>query len=418
VRGQLARTIAAAQVPTRFQSIVAVGLLTGATLLLYSLRLASAPPILPEETRLLRDAERLATTGRDAGGRLLPLFVQSDAETWRQPVPVYAAATAAALLPGRPWAVRVPSLIAASTSVALMYVAALALFRARWSAIGAALLLMMTPAHVVYGRVGSEAVFGLPFALVWLAGLFAYLSRPRAWPLVLATVSLGLGAYANQSAPLTMAGLWACTAAALWLEGTKGWRSFLLAAVGFGAPLVGMAVWFLAHPETYPDTMGRWAIHAAHLRNPIDLWRATINRNTLGLRLSLFWDFYNPATLFFARDVPGFEFTRAAAPLPAAFVVLIPLGIWTMWTDVRRAWSAVLLGAFLVAPLAAAAFGEPYATDRALVAMLAAALLAMGGATALLAGSRRWSRTVGAALLAAIAAQVLLFALASRHLTP
>lgn len=361
--------------------------------------------MLPEEMRVLRDAERLAQTGRDAAGRFLPLFVQSDGETWRQPLPIYAAALAVKLAPDRPWAVRLPSLAVASVSVALMYIVGLALFRTWRGALGAGLLLALTPAHYVYGRIGAEAIFVLPFALLWLVGLLSYLARPRPRPLVLATFSLGLGAYANQSAPLTMAGLWVCTLVALGLEGTRSLRPWLLAAAGFAVPLVPMAAWFLAYPTTYPDTMGRWAIHAAHLRNPADLWLATINRNTLGVRLSLFWNFYNPAVLFFGRDAPGFEFTRAVAPLPAAFAVLLPLGAMALRTRQRAAVVAALAGLCILAPLVGATFGEPNATDRALVAVAAAAMLAAGGSTALLARSARPVRIAVVALFAATAAQ-------------
>ena len=401
---------------TRLQSIVSVGVLVGVTLTVYGYKSASTPPLTSDEQRLGREAVPVATTGRDVSGRLLPLFFQSDVEVWRQPAAVYAAAGVAAVWPGVQWSVRIPSLLLAAVDIALLSCLAGTLRRHRWEGITAALLLMLTPAHFVYGRVGLDAIYAVPCALGWMLALGAYLWRPRPWLLVVATFSLGLGTLAQPAGPLIMSGLWACTVAALWLEGHRTPGPYLLAGLGFGVPLACMAAWFMAHPETYPDTMGRWAIHAAHLRNPLDGWRALTNRNTLGIRLSLFWDFFNPASLFFARDVPGAEATRGAAHLPAAFAVLVPLGVAAAWTHERRSVVISLLGALIIPPLVAATFGDTYATDRALVLVPFAALLAAYGASSWIASPRAFRRAAAALLMLTVPAQFFFFWIA--YLSP
>jgi len=60
----------------------------------------------------------------------------------------------------------------------------------------------------------------------------------------------------------------AVTGLALWLGNCRSPRPYLSALGGFGLPLPCLGPWFVAHPETYPDTMGRWGIHAAHVRDP------------------------------------------------------------------------------------------------------------------------------------------------------
>ena len=83
-----------------------------------------------------------------------------------------------------------------------------------------------------------------------------------------------------------MAFLWLTMMVALWVAGRRKLSTLMIAAGTFVAMLVPLAVWFYLHPQTYLDTYGRWAIFAAHLRNPIDGFLAFVNRNTLGTRAS------------------------------------------------------------------------------------------------------------------------------------
>ena len=73
----------------------------------------------------------------------------------------------------------------------------------------------------------------------------------------------------------------------------------------FGAAWLPAAWWFFRHPDTYADTFGRWFIFAAHVRDPIAGLQAQINSNTLGVRASLYWGFWDPSWLFFAAKDAG-----------------------------------------------------------------------------------------------------------------
>ncbi len=60
-------------------------------------------------------------------------------------------------------------------------------------------------------------------------------------------------------------------------------------------------VWFFRHADTYADTFGRWFVFAAAPADPLDGLRAFFNTGTLGNRASLYWGFWDPSWLFFAR---------------------------------------------------------------------------------------------------------------------
>jgi len=114
-----------------------------------------------------------------------------------------------------------------------------------------------------------------------------------------------------------------------------------------------MIPWFVAHPETYPDTIGAWLIHKAHIRNPVDGLRALANWNMLGTRVSIYWELFNPTALLFGA-------------LLTPLALLIPIGLFTAFATLDSRRRFLLFGGLLLAPLAAAAFGTSDAPSRAL----------------------------------------------------
>ena len=149
-----------------------------------------------------------------------------------------------------------------------------------------------------------------------------------------------------------MAFLWLTMMVALWVVGRGKLRTLLIAAGTFLAMLVPLAVWFYLHPQTYLDTYGRWAIFAAHLRNPIDGFLAFMNRNTLGTRASAYWRLLDPSYLFFTS-------ARSTAPLLMVSAPLIVAGIVRCARLAPNAPAIVMLAGLVVAPLAGSSFGEP-----------------------------------------------------------
>lgn len=306
-----------------------------------------------------------------------PLFFDAGDNLWLQPIPVYAT-RAVQTLAGNDFSARLTTVILASLNVALIFLAGRHAFTGALAPLLSAALLLATPAHIAYARSGTDAIFSVSFALLWLVAIQRYWVTDRAAWIAAAGVALGAGVYSNAAGPLTMAFLLAVSVIAL-ITGRRQWRDRALIVCAFGAMLLPAAAWFAGHLDTYGDTFGRWAIHLAHVRNPIEGVQAFLNWNTLGTRASLYWGFLDPAWLFF-----GNMFLLVMLPLVALGLVY--------WPRVLARHSMTLIaGGAIVTPLAGSSFGVPHYAADALAFVPFAVLLMAAGAAAL---QRRFSDRV------------------------
>jgi len=362
------------------RSAATASVLAGLALLLYGTRLGS-PIYSTAEVALLRQAQSVAVSGRDIEGHLTPLFFRVAEDRWLQPLPVYATAAVATVASAHT-AGRLTAAVVGAMNVVLLFVLVRRLFPDPWVPVGAALLLMLTPAHFVYARTGVDAVFILPFVLVWLTCLVHSLNGGAPWRAALGALALGVGVYSQPSAPVTMVFLLVVTLAALWRSGCRSTRALATVVAAFAAPASAAVLWFAAYPHSYADTFGRWAVHAAHLRFPLDGLLAFINRNTLGTRVSLYWGFFDPSWLFFNGPTTPHSELQGASPFLSMTLILAALGISRRLQAGPAALSVVLLAGLAVAPLAASTFGQPHAIGSALAVVPFAIVLAAGGLAA------------------------------------
>ena len=121
--------------------------------------------------------------------------------------------------------------------------------------------------------------------------------------------------------------LLAITLLAIWLSGRRSATHLAVPVAAFLAPLLLAVGWFMANPSAYPDTFGRWVIHAAHLVSPLDGARAFVNWNTLGTRVSLYWGFFDPSWLFFDAASPAASPLRGASPFLFATMIGLVAGV-------------------------------------------------------------------------------------------
>jgi 4-amino-4-deoxy-L-arabinose transferase-like glycosyltransferase len=369
----------------RLQPIITACLLAGVTLLLYGFRIADAP-LSVEETVFAAQAQ---TLDHSRG-----LFFHVQGEQWLQPIAVYAQALTRAVGAGDMGG-RIASTIAGAVDVALVF-AVVRIAGREWIAVAAALLLLLTPAHWTYARLGTDAIFPSPFVLVWLLGMLKYFQRDQAWALGLAGTALGVGTYAHQTAPLTMAWLLVASIAAVIATRGSSVRALAALIAAYTVLLLPAALWFAQSPGTYLDTFGRWAILAAHIRFPLDGLRAQVNWNTLSNRASLFWSFLDPSFLFFAAR------GATVAPMLACSAILIPLGTLRLLASSERGARIVVLSAAVVPVLIAATFGQPLTLANAIVMMAVAAVLAAAGLESLQSRSPAWSWLAGAMALVSV----------------
>ena len=344
----------------RLQPIATACLLSALTLLLYGFRLTAAP-VAPEESAFNQAAQtvRAGTT---------PLFFHLRDEHWLQPLAVYANGVMRAA-GGDDVAGRIASAALGAVDVGLVFLIAQLVTGRTWIGIVAALVLMTTPAHWSLAQRGTDAIFPVPFILLWLWNGLLFLKRDSVQSLAISAAALGVSVYSHPAAPLTAAFLWALT---LVVARRRNRVRLFTATLAFGAAWLPAAWWFFRHPATYADTFGRWFIFAAHARDPIAGLQAQINSNTLGVRASLYWGFWDPSWLFFATK-------DTAAPLLLISLPLIVLGIIGCLRQADRSVGAIVLGAALIVPLAGATLGLPhYLSDAAAVLPILALVSGVG----------------------------------------
>lgn len=336
-------------------------LLALATAIFYGLALGRQP--------VTRDEARVVSAAQTLAGN--PALLIDTGDRWLQPAGVYATAAAHVLRPGF-LAGRWASVAVSAIDAAVMFLVARRWFGSGVPAIAAALALIFTPAHMMFGRTGIEAIDIVPFVLLWLYGLLRFVENDRPAAIALASAALGAGVYTTTAAPLTMAFLWLAMIIALRAAGRRKLSTLVAAAAGFGVMLLPLAAWFALNPHTYLDTYGSWAVHPAHLRNPIDGVRAFMNRNTLGTRATAYWGMLDPSYLFFSSGL-------GRAPLHWITAPLIVAGIVRCVQKAPRVPAVITLAGALIAPLAGSSFGQPHYIANALALLPFTALLAASG---------------------------------------
>lgn len=344
----------------RLQPIVTACLLAGLTVLLYGFRL-TASPVTPEESAF-------NTQGQTLRAGATPLFFHLRDEHWLQPLAVYANAAMRAI-GGDDMAGRIASAAIGAANVGLVFLIAHLVTGRAWIGMVSALLLIATPAHWSLAQRGTDAIFPVPFILLWLWNVILFLKRDSMRSLAMAAAALGACVYSHPAAPLTAAFLWTLT---LVVARRRNRVRLFTATLVFGAAWLPAAWWFFRHPDTYADTFGRWFIFAAHARDPLAGLQAQINSNTLGVRASLYWGFWDPSWLFFAA-------TDTAAPMLMITLPLIVLGIVSCLRQADRSVGAIVLGGALIVPVAGATLGLPhYMPEAAAVLPILALVSGLG----------------------------------------
>lgn len=383
--------------------------LAAAVLALYGVGLEHTPPHLHHDEAVISlQAHSIATTGRNFEGRLLPLYFHMphvEARAWFQPMIVYVTALFLQVLPAAAWSFRFPTAVIATVNVLLMFLVARRLFGSdKWGWI-AAILLAVTPTHLMLGRVAFDYIYPLPFLLGWLLALLVYLDRREPWRLFLATAILGVGFYSFIASVVMMPLYLAMTIYILLANGRLTTRTAAIAAAGFAVPLLPLVVWVVMQPSFVSDILTRYSLNGTGPR---------IRPSAIAERVSLYWTFFNPAFLFLMGGFTHlFATTRLVGVFLLPFIVLIPLGLVQMVTQVRTATSVVIAAGFALAPLAAVlTVDEPYASFRQLGVMVFGVLIAVYGL------QRAWSWQGRLGRLVAIGVTVLLplhFAFFAQH---
>lgn len=173
------------------------------------------------------------------------------------------------------------------------------------------------------------------------------------------------------------------------------------AIAGFLIPMVLLLAWLQTEPDTLRTIASRYGVGGGSIRNAFRYF--VIQR-----RLSLFWAYFDPVYLFLVGRANVSMSTGKAGVFLLSGVILLPVGIYDAVR--RRDARVIVLGGFLLSPLAPVLIDAGNAVQRSLVMVAFGAVLIGSGASALLSDSRRWVRVTGVVLVAAMPVQWLYFA--------
>jgi 4-amino-4-deoxy-L-arabinose transferase-like glycosyltransferase len=364
--------------------------LAGITAALYLPRLGRAPIYLaPDEVFISLHAHSIATTGRDYGGRFLPLYIEyeypvADANRpirhgWLPPIIYYVMAAVLTVVPLSESAIRFPSVLVGIIDVVLMYFVGRRLFKREWLAILAALLLALTPAHLIHTRLAMDYVYPVPFVLAWLLGLFTYLDDGRERPLFLGALALGVGIYSYIAAALVMPLYLLLTLVVLaWQKRPP--RTYVVAIAGFLLPALLHVPWAIAHPSAVTDILSKYGVDDSSRGSVLQSLRGALTFHAIGDQFSRLWTFFDPRFLFFDGPMELMYSTRGVGVFLAPLAILLVVGLRASLQGRITASSIVVLVGLLIAPLAATLVHVTDAVYRALELLPFAALLAVVGA--------------------------------------
>jgi hypothetical protein len=267
-------------------------------------------------------------------------------------------------------------------------------------------LLALTPAHVLHGRLACDYLFPVPCVLAWLILLADADKSETSWRFFAAGGVLGFGLYTYVTSIVMMPLYLLLTYVALFLNGTRRVRPYAEVTAGFVLLLLPLATYLVAMPEVYAGFSARYG--GANI-DILHHTRAVFSVGLLAQRWATFRSFFEWSFLFDHAVTHVLSSTYTTGIFLKAMTVLIPIGAYHILRNRRTPFTLLLLAAFLSAPLAASLVPETHAIDRALVLLPMGALIGAFGIDWLLV-PRSWlatwaGRTVCAGLFVWMAVQ-------------
>jgi 4-amino-4-deoxy-L-arabinose transferase-like glycosyltransferase len=360
-----------------------------------------------DEANLAIQAHSLATTGRDLSGRFLPLFVNVEdplpefqGNRWWQPLLVYFDAVLLTVLPFSEWTVRLPLVLLALANVVLMFAVARQWFPAAGYPALSALMLVLTPAHLIFARQAADYFAPLTFSLLWLWCLTRFLATGgRRWALATG-FALGAGTYSHISAWAFMPMFFVLTIATVVHARRATWRSLASIAIAFVLPIALFVPWLMREPQMVNELIGSYGVMERNL-TPLQSLRDKLNYNNIQDKVAIYWNHFNPSFLFLTGGVHPAQATREVGVFLLPVAVFLAVGLYALIGTLPTSSASVLLiGGFLLAPIPATLRGEGAAISRMLVILPFALLIAVHGVAVMLRSARLAVRGAAIVLLA------------------
>src|SRR6185369_3570231 len=289
---------------------------------LYSARLSHVPSFLSnDETAFGLQAHAIATTAHDENGRLLPLYFQMMENVWFHPALVYWMAPILAVVRPTPWAVRLPTVIIAMINLVLVFALGRRLGLSRAAAIGASVLLSVTPAHLLHGRLACDYLLPVPCVLAWLIMLIDAHKSGASWRFFAAGCILGVGLYTYIASLVTMPVCLFLSYVAMYWSGIRRIRPYAMITTGFAVMLVPAATYLLAVPQLYAGFSARYGgANVDVLHDP----RAMFEFDIMAKRWAVYRSFFEWRFLFEKAETHVMSSTYTSGIFLKVMKVLIP----------------------------------------------------------------------------------------------
>lgn len=374
--------------------MLVAGLIALGAALLYLPQLRDAPFYLNRDEMFFGlTAHSMASTGHDTMGRLLPLYFQTQmrygSEMWFQPVLMYAITLSVKLLGLSEGTIRLPMALAGVADVVLVYFIGRLLFGRELLAVAAAVLLALTPAHLINSRIAMDFQAPLPFILGWLLCLLLYMRRGNPRLLSAAGMLLGIGVYSYIAAYMLMPIYALLTCVVLYLR-REPLKNYGVLAIGFILPVLCCLPYLSAHPSVLHDVFWHYAREKPQDASAADLLAGFVSLDRFATAVSVYWRFWGPRFLFI--DGPHAMWVAGAFLVPASGLLAAGL----LHAPRRSVSIAVLLiGGLLTAPIPASLVGDVDAIHRAAAVLPFGVLLAVLGLDALWSSESWRARSVG-----------------------
>jgi hypothetical protein len=358
--------------------------------IIYGTGLDRVPPHLAHDEVVIElNARSVAKSGFDVDGNKFPIFVGDSAlgMPGGEPLTTYWTAFVIKTLWEDEFAIRRASVLIGLLNVVLMFLVARRYFNSAAAGTFAALLLAMTPVHFFYSRIGVEVVYLLPFFLGWFLLLTSdadTIPHGRVWPIAAATFVLGLSVYAYKNA-LILAPPYLCVTIALvvWraracdVPAKRIWTMAAAAVGGFVLAVTPLGLDVFSHTDRVARLFNAYGVGDPKLSLLQNL-RDTLRYQTLGTRLGIYFDSFNPTHLFFFGAGGWTDSTRQAGLFLVGAAVPIAVGLYASLGPARSFARMVVVAGFLLAPISNVVLNE--VTLRRMIPMAVfGALLATEG---------------------------------------
>lgn len=217
---------------------------------LYTYRLDTTPVHLNQDELMFSlNANSIARTGYDFYGKPMPFYFLHLDTFWATPVITYLASIFLKFLPLAEWVIRLPSVLVATSSIALVMFLTSKIFNNLKITILTGILMILTPGLFINSRLLLDNVYIIPFVIVWLIGIYLYLKSGSKHYLFISGLSLGFGIHSYHAAKIYMP-LYFIFSLLVLLKTKASFKMIAIHCLGFAIPIIIFIPWLRAYPDT------------------------------------------------------------------------------------------------------------------------------------------------------------------------